>query len=487
MPTPKINIGAHGGSNLALAAGQGAREAAEGIEKDYDAARTRILRQEKHDDDLLTSKVQRKNVRSIIDEREREFALNYTASPEKLAEQGAHFIEQFKNARNTLFTLREKKLSDEGLTEDEQKQYLMAESSIKSFMGIIDAEDKYKAAYKSAWQEGNGVSRLSSPRNRALAEALYGDGLEKSLDENGQWVYNGKITVRDVGENGELIETEEDIVNEPAHQLLNDLNLTKKTDWSKKIANRRATIPGEKRSRVEDDGRTVNWVYYDPKDLMDSATEDLSDDDAIDDYAFRYLTEIGGYSEKEARDRVNDLQTHGYGEFRDTLIQQYMRELQGGTQGRGEYRRDYGPTLGEGETYVSKEAPTPGTGGGKATEGAIKRERALVTQRSLNTLLSPYQGREGEITEEVMGEVIRIIGGNNVKNVEFDKGEKNRIFPDEPAVFKITDNRGKKQTIPANAGALVNNLLKLEYGLNAPGQQGGGTFNKSAARTKYNY
>ena len=135
-----------------------------------------------------------------------------------------------------------------------------------------------------------------------------------------------------------------------------------------------------------------------------------------------------------------------------------------------------------------------------ASATATDKKQATATRKAnaLHNSLNKYLQTNKKLDQGALDEVIKNIGGNKVKNLEFVP--KSTAFGQffggaEQDQIKITDAKGDVQTIPADAQGLINNVLRLEFGTavddtrNQIGGevQQGETPDAESLRGKYNY
>ena len=107
-------------------------------------------------------------------------------------------------------------------------------------------------------------------------------------------------------------------------------------------------------------------------------------------------------------------------------------------------------------------APQP-TGGN--TRDAANRATASRVSNNIQNSLNKYLSAGNELDQGALDEVIKHIGGNNVKGLKFEPASGGFLgFGKSDAAIVITDSKGKKQRIPADAQGLINNVLRLEFG-----------------------
>ena len=101
----------------------------------------------------------------------------------------------------------------------------------------------------------------------------------------------------------------------------------------------------------------------------------------------------------------------------------------------------------------------------RATAESVKKNTANRVANSIQNDLNKYLSAGNELDQGALDQVIKHIGGNNVKGLEYVPKSGGFLgFGKSDAEIIITDSKGKKQRIPADAQGLINNVLRLEFG-----------------------
>ena len=101
----------------------------------------------------------------------------------------------------------------------------------------------------------------------------------------------------------------------------------------------------------------------------------------------------------------------------------------------------------------------------RATAETQKRATASRVSNAIQNSLNKYLSAGNELDQGALDEVIKHIGGNNVKGLTYEPASSGFLgFGKSDASITITDSKGKKQRIPADAQGLINNVLRLEFG-----------------------
>ena len=318
---PQINTGAYGKAGDRANIGGAVQKVLDRSTKDVQSFQDRQQKRELADAKLEAADLAAQSARNTIEGQERTYRKEFTIDPATLALEAAEVQEQFGQQGDRLFSLKRKIQNGDKLSNEEQAEKYMIEGSIGAFKELTAAENAAITAHKEVLNS-TGLDNYNDPGDRAAALAVAERKLKKKL-VNGQWNYVGEIQVPKDGGGFETVK-----VDEPAAGFLNNLNLTAKTDWDAANATDKADLKFTEHTETDQiTGEKRKIKIYDDADALKRVTAGFTDPDKLDSYAFRYLTTTGKLSDADARAQIEDYQLDGYGDFRNTLIQDRLADI----------------------------------------------------------------------------------------------------------------------------------------------------------------
>lgn len=252
---PKINIGAFGGSGLSAAAGEGAREAIEGAEKDFLDGKARTVANEERE--------------YALSERDR-IAQERITKAEKAQEDESFEITDIPEDTSDIFQgqLEESLISmgDElnGLDLNTREGRERQRTIKKQYQGVKDAltsSNELLTTYRTAIAPGGtGIDPSTPLRVRRILNAMDKNpgAFELYRGENGEMRIKGKLPS---GEDGDAID-----LDEPWSGYVKGLHFSPKVNWDEKFNTIISNYKSQSYSKVGQDGKTYQVVDYNNDD-----------------------------------------------------------------------------------------------------------------------------------------------------------------------------------------------------------------------------